>query len=217
VARVLRGLLLLIIGACAFVVGCGDSSRDRATAYARAVNLHRGDVPGMAIEGHEGEAKVDPHVVRLVVAEDRCLGSPAPTRAIAEIHSVGLRRGSGERLETVNSMVTVMPTGALASQNIAGYAPGRERACAEKLFDLRAAELNLRELRVPLPQATEAVGERSLEPDAKKRPLYRDHLGFRVGQADIFLKAVRYRQPPSTSIEERLLSLLYNRAKAHEL
>jgi hypothetical protein len=52
----------------------------------------------------------------------------------------------------------------------------------------------------------------------KRRPAYyEDTFGFAVGPAEIVLRVVGVGRPYPAAEERRLLSLLYNRAKAHAL
>jgi hypothetical protein len=100
--------------------------------------------------------------------------------------------------ETVNSAVYVMRNAALANRDLAAARSDRARACLSKL----------------LGHTLGLLGDNGKE---DRPPFYEDTLGFIVGPAEIVLHTFGSPRPFPAATERHLLSLLYSRAKAHQL
>jgi hypothetical protein len=212
----------------------------QATAFIRAVNLQPSDLPGSGpFTGEEGSP---PDAVEIQHSSLRCghFGR-APGRAInaegAALETVGPRK---ELIEVLGSAVVVMPSEELAEDEIAALGSRSGRVCLA--HGLRrgglgeggpgsaryATSVTFVPVAGLLGHGAVAV---NLRATLRKAPARRSHLRlippspsvyaseaiFRVGAADIaFMTLSEHRRFPAGT-ERRLLSLLYSRAKAHEL
>lgn len=240
----LGAVALLAVGSA--LSGCGETATAHglhssgpitkavATAFANAVNLTPADVPGTASIGLEGEHK-EGHSL----TETMC-GLRESHVHVADVQSPTFRsggNGGGVPLQEVKSDVEVVATAALAGRKLAHIESEiqspRARACLERAYArIFAKELSKGRNAFALGRATVSVlhpamprsfGIALVLPFALKvngltvhTGLYVDGFGFIDGQAGVSLTAIRFTRPIPTETEQRLLALLYRRAKANQ-
>ncbi len=129
--------LLAGCGSAASVVGVtpatsGPITKAQAVAYAHAVNLQAGDMPGFTTSGSETEAAKPG---RLALEETRCSGGVNPARRIAKIESTEFSAGSAFYGKVVKSIVEVWPTPALVVSNNNPSRKSRARVCFVRFLD----------------------------------------------------------------------------------
>jgi hypothetical protein len=233
---------LVLSATAALIAGCGKSSsapsgvasepvtRERAVAYADAVNLREADVLGW--ERFEPGAEVK--LTRAEIESARCEGRD-PRRWLVDRHSrVFGKRGTGYML----SVVAVMPTAALAVEDTkAGLsarafdcearevAPATTHLANGKLFDRGPGTLS--RLASPLPGVSYSFEWRAtwthvLGPPDSFGPAvtlrsYEDLLGFVAGPAEIQLISHSTENPLPIATELQALTAIYRRAEAHKL
>ncbi len=237
-----RVVVLAAFAVCVVVAGCGGGGiafvgRTRAIAFARAVNLRDADVPAMATIVAGFETKNGP-------PHGGCTTSVAAADQVAAVESPWFLRSksrSRNRLavpvppvEGVHSVVYVMREPGVASRNVASGRRAGAPECVTRQSVLDAAgafsgheprKAGIRGSAIPFPmagvagyglrvQGTFAAAYYHLK---QRPPYYEDTFGFAVGPAEIVLHAVGVGRPFPAAQERHLLSLLYDRAKAHAL
>jgi hypothetical protein len=208
----------------------GSITEAQATAYARAVNLRAGDIPGFTSNGNEIEA---PKPGRLALEETRCSGVISPTRRIARVESTEFSARRASYSEIIKSAVEVWPTPALVAINNNPHQRSRSRTCFARFLRALHHRMNLeRKGRMsigpftiktvpnPLPGAiktflTRVDETRLLSSGAIRAHVYRDIFDFTTGPAEIELEAIGFGRPIPASTEARALQLLLDRAMAH--
>lgn len=241
-----RRLMLLTTFAVSVisVVGCGGGGTDpvtktQAIAFARAVNIRRADMPEMSIYVSAFETKNGPpysDCTANVDAQDRvaALESPWLLRSKRRLPSPVRFAMPVPPVEGAHSVVYVMREPAIASRNVSS---GRRATMPGCLTRLRTEEtlgrfighepykLGISASKIPFPiagvagyglrvQGTLAAAVYHL----KMRPTYyEDTFGFAVGASEIVLVFTGVERPFPFGEERRLLSLLYGRAKTHEI
>jgi hypothetical protein len=137
-------------------------------------------------------------------------------------------------VEGAHSVVYVMREPALASRNVASGRTAVAPECITKLSAQYASgrvighepyKLRISASAIPFPVAgvagyglrVQGTLSASLYHLKKRSAYYEDTFGFAVGPAEIVLHATGVPWPFPASEERRLLSLLYDRAKAHAL
>jgi hypothetical protein len=237
----MRALAVLIatLAFAALIAGCGGGSsapslrtsgitKAEATAYAHRVNLGVADVPGMvstSLEEEQQERDVVDSVCRLHEIEAH----------LVDIKSPSFRSGSGLEAKTVRSDVEVLTSSDLAARKFANeqrvLATARDRACLARAYTdafVRGLRHGLpggvhlivghTTLAVVHPSVPRSLGLRIVVPFTLVGParsvsasLEVDGVGFTHGAAVVNLLTTGTRAPVST--EQRLLSVLYDRAK----
>lgn len=203
-------------------------TRTSASAYAHAVNLRATDVPGMSAGSPEGELPHTPSSERSNAAFTRCFGGVSASARLVKIHSPEFSAGRAAQSQIVRSTVEVWPTATLVARNNAAYFSSRGQRCflhysqaARRQLERRDPKLKLGPLRIatvaaPLPGTSD--GRLRTIDDARdghvRIHIYHDIFTFIYGPAEIELEATGFSKPVSTATEERLLSLLLERAKA---
>jgi hypothetical protein len=219
--------------------GGGPIAKTRAEAFANAVNLRSGDLPGMGILVPDFETRNGPlfgSCTTHLNASDEIVGAESPWF----LRSSGQRRvGTGvivgrPPVEGVHSIVYVMRDAGLASGNLAAARGAAAPACVERVIVKDASEQLVRgepykrEIRVtslPFPIAGVAgYGFRvrgtlaaAVFHQKKRSAFYEDTFGFAVGPAEIVLHTDGATRAFPSVLEQHLLSLLYDRAKARPL
>ena len=243
--RVARLMVIIALMVCVTLVGgCGSDSPDpvtksQAIAFARAVNIRRADVPGMSVYVKAFETKNGPPY-------SDCTTSVNARDRVAAVESLWLLRAKHRLpspvhftmpvppVEGVHSVVYVMRRPDIASRNVVS---GRRVATPVCLMRLRTKEtsgrfigdepykLKIKASAMTFPvagvagyglrvQGTLAAAVFHL----KTRPTYyEDTFGFAIGPSEIVLVFSGVGHPFPFAEERRLLSLLYCRAKAHEI
>jgi hypothetical protein len=204
--------------ACALLAGCGSLSP--AQRYAESINLKAGDVPGFrAIEGEvEGDS---PGASGNAYA--KCSHSPPVTLLVVARRSPSFQNN----VISLASHVEIWPTPELAARSVATHESAQGRECERRELEAKA-QLGARYsggadnlLPSAAPNVPESYRTRLITVATRLRAragrtVYFDSVGFLSGRAEIWLSLTAFRPPPAT-IEQRLLSLLYSRAKAHKL
>jgi hypothetical protein len=233
------GLLAGCGGGGASVVGVTPPTSEsitkaQAVAYAHAVNLQPGDLPGFTSSSSEAEA---PKPGRLALEEIRCSGSASPARRIAQIESTEftaeIKRDFYGKI--MKSTVEVWPTPALVALNNSPSRKSRARACVVRFLEALHKRINReRKGRRPIgpftittvPDSLPGVSHSFkttinetllLRTGAIRAHVYRDIFEFITGPAEIELEAIGYGHPVPTSTEAKALQLLINRATAHAI
>jgi hypothetical protein len=242
--RAARGVLLLAAG---LLVGCGGAAaslvsptrptsghvtKAQAIAYAHAVNLHAGDLPGFASIGSETEA---PKPGRYALEYSRCVGGVNSARRIATISSPEFSAGSGFYSKIVKSTVEVWPTPAIVAVNNKRSYSSHGKGCLVHFLKMVHRQIN-RERRgraqigpftitiVPnlLPGVSHSfltkINEtRLLRTGAIRAHIYRDIFGFTTGPAEIELEAIGVGHPIPAPTEKEALRLLSGRATTNAI
>ncbi len=208
----------------------GPISNAQAVAYAHAVNLRAGDIPGFASHGAELEA---PKPGRLALAEIRCSGTTNPARRIARIESAEFSAGRGSHSELVKSAVEVWPTPTVVAVNNGPHHRSRSRVCFARFLRALHHRMNVERkgqigpftiTTAPIPLSGAVNGSltrvdetRLLGTATLRAHIYRDILGFTTGPAEFEVEAIGFGHPVPASIEVRTLQLLLDRATAHSI
>ncbi len=200
------------------IAGCGGSSHAssssaaldagapitnaQALAYAHAVNLRAADVPGTTSKRYVEVVKYQ----RKQGSFPRCAGLPAG-KLLMEVQSPIF----GSAYWWMRSTVAAMSSETFAAAYVSALGSSRGHRCLlPRQADLK---VSFSTLRVAPPvvgfRVTEKVGTRI-------ERSHRDIFAFAAGRAVATLTTEGERTPPLTA-EQRLLSLLYNRAEAHKL
>ncbi len=202
----------------ALLAGCGSLSP--AQRYAESINLKAADVPGF--RAVEGEVEDDNPGVN-GDAYARCAHSPPATLLVVA------RRSPSFQSDVISlaSHVEIWPTSELASRSVAAEDSKRGRVCeaheleSKPQLGARFSEvvdklLPSRALSVPGSYWRRLIVVATRPGTRISRAAYFDNLGFLSGRAEIRL-SVSADRPPPAPLEQRLLSLLYSRAKAYAL
>lgn len=212
----------------------GRITKAQAVAYAHAVNLRAGDMPGFTSSGSETEV---PGPRREGLEYIRCRGGVDPARHVANIQSTELSAGANRAfyIKTMQSAVEVWPTPAMAALNNATAYSSRGRACLVRFFEAIRKRINqerkgrrqygpftITTVPNPLPGVSHsfltAIREtRLLRTGAIRAHIYRDHFAFVSGAAEIELEAVGWGHPVPTATEKKALLLLLDRARANAI
>jgi hypothetical protein len=231
------GLLAGCGGTAASVVGVttptsGPITKAQAVAYAHAVNLRAGDLPGFTIGESEMEA---PKPGRYGLEDIRCRGGVNPARRIAKIDSTEFSAGRAFYGKVVKSIVEVWPTPALVVFNHTTSHSSRGRACLvrdiesvnkqinrERKGRMQIGPFTITTVPNPLPGVSHSflttINEtRLLRTGAIRAHIYRHIFGFITGPAEIELEAIGYGHPVPTSTEAKALQLLLDRATANTI
>lgn len=171
--------------------------------FAGAVNIRAADLPGAEVVAPAGPGP-SPGPRALTFA--RCDGGVSPKRIVLEARSTLL---SGRRGSLFVSRVTLWPSGALASRNLA-LASQLGSHC-----ELRYGGISVSRLSVALPGGVRARGLRLAVRSGSEHTGeigYHDIIGFIVGPAEIVLTAAGFSRPVELQTERHLLEVLHRRA-----
>jgi len=204
------------------------AARAQTLAYARAVNIRAGDVPGFAVSSerdHEHESSSEKRFERKFLA---CAGlSGHGSESSPEASSPSFERKRGIVSASVSSSVSIAGSALLAETQARAFASGRLRTCLARAFDgLMRAErprgaqvgpVSVKYGSPPAPGASASFGLR-VTADLTLRhipiPFYMDLLGFSYGRAEVMLFTIGLPAPFPAALEEELFTLLLRRAKA---
>jgi hypothetical protein len=208
----------------------GVPSQAQAQAFARAVNLKAADLPGFSVSpehGHEHETEAEK---RLKPELRRCSGSTVEAKAIVEAGSQKFERSAGIASASVSSEVTIAQTATLSAKELAAIRSGRLPKCLAHYFeqllksqDFHGASVGpvtTKQGSPPAPGMTGSFGLRftaTITLHGIQVPFYVDILGFADGPAEVSLDTFGIPRPFPGTVEERLFSLLVERARAHML
>jgi hypothetical protein len=230
---VVISVVMLALFACEVVVALAASggestpiSKTQAVAFAKAVNLRasdlpgakRGEVPSYERAQNEREAQVSWAKTVRCARHDLAAHRPIDVGAPVSLLLYGPWH--------VADRVRVMPSESVAASEVGAFASKRGHLCFA-----RAAQVSVTSANEP-PENPEplkttflqlgrslgvgAIGVQTVSDATGSTGLYGDAVLFRVGSAEIEFVAVG-RQPFPAATERRLLSLLYSRAKAHNV
>lgn len=231
------GLLVGCGGAAASVAGptrptSGHVTQAQAIAYAHAVNLHAGDLPGFTGIGSETEA---PKPGRYGLEYSRCVGGVNSARRIAAISSPEFSAGRGFYGKIIKSTVEVWPTPAIVAVNNTRSYSSHGKACLVHFLKMVHRQINRERkgraqigsftitiVSNPLPTVSHSfltkINEtRLLRTGAIRAHIYRDIFGFTTGPAEIGLEAIGVGHPIPASTEEEALQLLHGRATTNAI
>jgi hypothetical protein len=207
-------------------MGGGPITKAQATAYAHAINLRAGDLPGTRSLTSEHEEPPTPP------ARDvgRCDGGVSSNVAVVNVASPQFAAAGQGQFISFGSATVVLPTAALASRSITADSSARGLACVARLLPLAVTtpgvqfgRFTITRLATTLPRGARGYAVRlsgTAHPQAeptKGTRYYLDALAVVSGPAEIGLIAVGVQRPPSSQAEEHLLALLYSRAQANKL
>jgi hypothetical protein len=205
-ALLLAGVLSGCAGARASGVGSAKVTEAGIHAFASAVNLRVGDLPGAEAAAPEGPGP-SPGAAALRFAS--CAGGVSPELVVLELRSTLLVAGRGSLL--VRSSAAAWPSEALARRNLAAFASERGARC-----ELRYGGASVSRLAFRLPGGARAVGVRIDTPSQGARAgeiHYHDLVRFVCGPVEIGLTVAGAASRGAAPTEQRLLDLLYRRVR----
>jgi hypothetical protein len=201
-------------------------TKSQAIAFARAVNLTAADVPGFTAARREHETAAEKRGEQEVV---RCAGTLITNEKLVEIRSSKFKRGHEIPEVNVSSEVSVARTPALAKKELAAIRSPHARTCASRYLDrlfkgkeFRGASISPVSISSGTPPAPGATGSFAWRIEVRftvhsiQIPLYFDILGFVYGPAQVSLFSTGFATPLPAATQQRLFSLLLQRAKAHD-
>lgn len=225
-----RTLLAPLAAVAIAGVGPGQSlaaatpSRAQALAFARAVNLRAGDLPGFKA-GAVSKTTASERKMSAQLAS--CSGGVNPSRALIERDSPDLTAASGIVQADVSSEVEVLPSAALVAKDLAAVKSARGKACLERALNKEFAAMKVKGVKfgrvtvtttqLPAVGASGSFALRftiSATIRGAKIPYYADFLGFTLGPAEVTLSALGFAQPVPGKDELGLFSVLLRRAQA---
>jgi hypothetical protein len=179
-------------------------TRAGAAAFAHAVNLRASDLPALEALGPEMPA---PSPSATAFGFARCDGGVSPAQISVNQRST-LLTTPGDAGMGIRSRVTVMPSEALARENLAAFASRRGSRC-----ELHYGGVSISSLKFALPGGAHAVGWRIVTPRKGKQPVgYHDLIAFLCGPAEVGLTAAGFSAPVPSRTERALIGVLYRRA-----
>jgi hypothetical protein len=203
-------------------------SRERAVAFARAVNLTSDDVPGFTpSEKHSSSSE---HEKRLEHAMLRCAGVTSKTKGVLEQSSKDFQLKHQILDFSVSSEVSVQASAAQALHGLAAIRSPHVRSCfshylqlifkGEQVKGATAGPVKIQAGTPPAPGTSGGFGWRvtaTFTVHGVKLPIYLDFLGFVDGPAEVTLLSSGLLRPFPAGVQQHLFSLLLSRAKAHKL
>jgi hypothetical protein len=203
-------------------------AKQRALAFARAVNLTASDVPGFSPGARENKSSASEK--RLEHQMMQCAGLSGSGKAVLEAGSPDFRLKHQIVDLSVNSEVSVQASAAQAQQGLAAIRSPHTRGCFSRyltqLFDgeqvkgAKAGPVTVQSGTPPAPGTSGGFGLRvtaTFIVHGIKVPVYLDFLGFVEGTSEVTLTSSGLLQPFPASIQQHLFALLLARAKAHPL
>jgi hypothetical protein len=205
-------------------------TRAAALAFAHAVNLRSGDLPGVVATKPERDAP-PPSARDKEFA--RCAGAPDPGQRVADVRSASFKLGSALPGE-ISSSVEVMPSARLARESFTAAESSRGRSCISKLLPsllgktTRAGVSYSHVAITPISPPLKGTGAFGYEirvtviakrPGGKRvqLPFYVHIFEQLVGPAEVAMTDFAVLHPPSSAIERRVMRLLAARAKSHTI
>jgi hypothetical protein len=198
----------------------------QARAYAHAVNLTAADVPGFVVSAKHSEHET-PAERRLEGELLRCTGGVGFNHGLAEASSQEFERKGGAVAQSVSSSITVLATSALAAKELTAIRSGHVRACLAHYLSLlfsgkryegfTVGPISIESGTPPALGTAGGFGWRvytTIVGHGIAIPFYMDILGFVNGPAEVALVTYGLPRPFPAAVEQRLFSLLAERAKA---
>jgi hypothetical protein len=201
-----------------------------ALAFAHAVNLHPGDLPGAVATNPERDAP-PPSATGKEFA--RCAGAPDPGQRVVDVRSASFKIGSALS-GGIRSSVEVMPSTRLALESFTAAESSRGRSCVSKLLPsllgrttrtgVSYSNVAITPISPPLKGARAFGYEIKVTVTAKRPggksaqlPFYVDVFEQLDGPAEVGMTDFAALHPPSSAIEGRVMRLLAARAKSHTI
>jgi hypothetical protein len=232
-------MTIAVLAIAGLISGCGEVSnvpslntkgsitKAEATAYANAVNLGVADVPRQ-MDNVTLKSEKDPTGKHVCDLEEG-----ARYHHLVRVSSPTFRSQTletGLQLEEVSSSVDVFPTVALADRKFTQQEAEERtaRACIGQYYARRFGEGGSH-LHVSSPPTTSILSEpiphsfglrvafdftRAAKGTWSASRVYSDQVAFIVGPVEIELFALTFGRPLPATTEQRLLTLLYSRAKS---
>ncbi|HEX3874943.1 MAG TPA: hypothetical protein VHW26_12400 [Solirubrobacteraceae bacterium] len=208
-------------------LAAGPPTKVQAKAYAKAVNLKTGDIPGFKTGSVSKTTAADK---KEGAASARCAGGVDPNRAVLDVNSPDFTGKSGIVEQDISSEVEVLPSAALVAKDLAAVKTSRGKKCVErslqkefaamKIAGVKFGKVSLQSTSLPAEGASGSFAIRLTIPatiHGEKIPYYADFLAFTLGQSEVTLSALGFGAPVSGSDEQGLFSLLLRRAEAATL
>lgn len=213
-------------------------TRERALAFARAVNLTTDDVPGFTAKAkHDSDSAREKKLGRELA---QCTGAkslsggesslPGEGKAIADESSKDFQLKHGVINFSVSSGVSVQSSAAGARKGLQAIRSAHVRKCFSHYLQLLFAgqhvkgatpgPVSIQAGTPPAPGTSGGFGWRitaSFIIRGIKVPIYLDFLGFVDGPAEVTLLSSGLIRPFPAEIQQQLFSLLLSRAKEHKL
>jgi len=253
-------ILLALVLSCALLSACGKSdyastashssaaaasttqgatrsvppTRERALAFARAVNLTAADVPGFTVTPRQrassaGERHLEQEL-RSCTGSQAAGGSRTTTTTVAETGSPDFELHRGILDLTVSSEVSVSLSDAQAAATLSAIRSARVRACvshylgqllkSQHYAGASVTSVSIASGTPPAPGTTGGFGWRvtaTLAVRGLHVAFYLDILGFVDGPAQVTLSSSGALRPFPASVQEELFAKLLTRARAHGL
>lgn len=225
----------LAVAGVAAVAGCGGGSskgsagseppitKAQATAFANQVNLLPADMKGWRASPNSANASQDAELAR-------CAGTSTPSEAVADISSNSFDRGSGLSMQSASSSVKVVQKKSIVASDLAATKSAKAQSCIKELLprviqqaaggQVKFSAPQIEVLPTSVPGADGAFGYRITLTASALGQQFRfviDAFGAAVGRAQLSLDDFAIGKPPSSTDEQRQLSLLVSRASAHRL
>ncbi len=202
-------------------------TRARALAFAAAVNLRGGDVPGLhTAEKRERQSSSGKSIEREL---ERCIGVSGANQ-LAEAGSKDFERSGGVSQFDVSSNVSISKSAALAAGELRKLRSAHTKDCLKRYLTLlfkgssyRGAVIGPVSVAEGSPPAAGAGGSIGLRISTSitvrtiRIPFYLDILGFVYGPAEVSLLSSGLPVPFPAAAQQHLFLSLLARAKAHRL
>jgi hypothetical protein len=205
------------------------SDSAKAKAFARAVNLTGADLPGFKVATKSQH--LTPAERKLEREALGCVGGAGARHEAGAVNvpSQEFEATLGESTRQAESEVTVVPTPQVAAHQLAIIRSAQARACLAHFLNLlfhgdavkgktSVSPVHIAEGTPPAPGADGSFAWRVTTTITAQRipvKIYLDIFGFTRGRAEVQLLTASFLQPFPARAEERLFSLLLERAKTH--
>jgi hypothetical protein len=203
--------------------------KQQALAFARAVNLRPGDLPGYQAAPRESEGSSAAEK-RASHELQQCLGASAEQHPVVELSSLRFERKASIAQVSVSSSVTVERSTAIAGKELEAIHSPHTRSCFTTYFKglfssptYKGATIGPVKLESGTPPAAGTSGSfgwrlrTSLTVRSVPIPIELDILGFVEGRSEVALTSFGLAVPFPAATEQQLFLLLLSRARAHHL
>ncbi len=213
-------------------------SRQRALAYAQAVNLTAADVPGFAASDKHNSSSA--HEKRLEHQMVQCAGVAGlgaagagvagKRKSVAELGSKDFELKHGIVDLSVSSEVSVQSSNAEALRGLQAIRSPKVRSCfshylqlifaGERVKGATPGPVSIQAGTPPAPGTSGGFGWRITASFAVRKikvPIYLDFLGFVRGPSEVTLLSSGLLRPFPAEVQQHLFALLLERSKKHAL
>jgi hypothetical protein len=206
----------LVVALCVPATADTPPTKEQALALARAINLRAADLPGWRAAPNTNTPADQREEDRL----NRCAGTVPNSRAIAHLSSPDLSRTTRSYYRDAVSEVTVMPTVALANQDLAAAQTKRARRCIAKFLSKMPPDPNVKVVGTSvqsLPAPTRhGLGLRiriRLRLSGQPTVMYGDVFAFVRGRVEVALTTFSFPRLFPAAKERQLVRLLVKRQR----